>query len=241
MPESSHESGKETRYRVRVESQEEIADGVFYLKTDRPFDFLPGQCVALAIRQDEQARYYSIASGRSETRIGILYDLVPEGKLTPELARLGSGDELLMSDPFGSFVDGEEVAVWIATGTGIAPFLSIARSLPSTAVARTKMLIHGSRTLERFYFREELRDLIQERFVCCCSQCDGNEADAQARGSGFYAGRLTEWLRGAVAEGTLAAGPRYFLCGAAGMVVEVRDLLISAGIPFEDILSEIYF
>jgi ferredoxin--NADP+ reductase len=33
----------------------------------------------------------------------------------------------------------------------------------------------------------------------------------------------------------------YYLCGKALMVVEVRDLLISRGIPFENILSEIYF
>jgi NAD(P)H-flavin reductase len=45
------------------------------------------------------------------------------------------------------------------------------------------------------------------------------------------------WLR----SHELPAGHRYLLCGSARMVVEVRDLLIARGVPFEDIVAEIYF
>jgi ferredoxin--NADP+ reductase len=34
---------------------------------------------------------------------------------------------------------------------------------------------------------------------------------------------------------------KYFICGQALMVVEIRDLLIQKGIPFENIMAEIYF
>jgi len=34
---------------------------------------------------------------------------------------------------------------------------------------------------------------------------------------------------------------KYYICGSADMVVEARDILISKGIPFGSIISEIYF
>ena len=34
---------------------------------------------------------------------------------------------------------------------------------------------------------------------------------------------------------------KYYLCGSAEMVVEIRDILIEKGIPFDRIISEIYF
>lgn len=238
MAATSHESLKAPSHRVRIESQKEIADGVFYMRTARPFDFLPGQCVALSIDPEGPVRYYSIASGSSEKHIGILYDLVPKGRLTPRLSSLRTGDEISMSDPFGDFVDDDGATVWIATGTGIAPFLSFARSLPASTVSGVKRLVHGGRALDRFYFREELRERLGGHFFCCCSRC--SDADAHS-GSDIYDGRLTEWLRASLEGGALSPGPRYFLCGAAGMVVEVRDILIAAEVPFTDILSEIYF
>ncbi|WP_455382922.1 ferredoxin--NADP reductase [Salinispira pacifica] len=223
------------RHVVSVLLQREIARGVYYLELERPFDFHPGQCVAAAIDRREPPRYYSIASGRSEPTIGILYDLVAEGALTPRLSRLQAGERIWISDPFGSFLDGEEPSVWIATGTGIAPFLSLARSLPPEVSAARKRLIHGARTADRFYFQDELVERVGAGYLRCCSQCSGESPQ------GVYAGRLTAWLRQAAAEGEVGRGPRYLLCGSAGMVVQVRDLLISAGVPFGDILSEIYF
>jgi len=42
-------------------------------------------------------------------------------------------------------------------------------------------------------------------------------------------------------EHDLATDNRYYLCGSAEMVVQVRDILISKDIPFQNIVSETYF
>jgi len=252
MSTPGHESDRTRRHHVRIVEQEQISDGVYYLRVERPFDFLPGQCIAMAMSQISPARYYSLASDPADTEIGILYDLVPGGALTPHLSRLRSGESVWLSDPFGTFVDDEGPAVWIATGTGVAPFLSRARSLAGDILRSRKWLIHGGRTNDRFYFGQELARRMPDRFLRCCSQCEPSLLPAGSTGrdefdpiklpeAGLYRGRLTVWLTQALAARIFEEGSRFLLCGSAGMVVNVRDMLIAAGIPFDRILSEIYF
>lgn len=208
-----------------VSENMEIASGVYLLKVPRETDFSPGQIVALKLDARIEPRYYSIASGADESFLDLLYDVVPAGALTPRLSLLQTGDPLQVSDPFGSFLDRPGETWWIATGTGIAPFVSMAKS----ASTEGKHLIHGGRTPDRFYYRQYFARSLGERYTCCCSQ--GSPPWA-------YPGRLTAWLE---ERDDLPADARYMLCGGSAMVVEVRDILIGKGVPFENIASEIYF
>jgi len=207
-----------------VKSNEEIAPGIFRLTFPREHDFIPGQTLALTTDRAIPARYYSIASAASEPFIEILYDLVPEGQLTPRLARLAPGDVLLASAGFGAFCDGEGASVWIAAGTGVAPFASMARS----GMLADKTLVHSSRTLAGLYLRGYFSSMLDGRYVPCCS----TESD-----EGVFPGRTTTWL----ASAKVPAAERYLLCGSSRMVVDVRDLLIARGVPFSRIVAEIYF
>lgn len=192
-------------------------------------DFSAGQCVALELAGI--TRYYSIASGEGDGRVGVLYDVVPGGQLTPLLASLTPGDVVGVSPPFGSFVDKSDGSVWIATGTGIAPFRSMIRS----GVTAT-LLLHGSRNSSGMYFQGELCAALGPRYVPCVSRPGRNETGALER-AGAYLGRLTARLR---EQGTDRSA-RHYLCGSAAMVVDVRDLLVEFGVPFDNIESEIYF
>src|SRR5512147_1973202 len=106
---------------VRVTDRRELTSGVFLLTVERFCDFAPGQTVAISTDLSLPPRPYSIASGVSDPGLEILFDLVPGGLLTPLLAQLSPGDTVLVSEPFGSFVDRPGSSCWIATGTGIAP------------------------------------------------------------------------------------------------------------------------
>ncbi|NOR73559.1 MAG: oxidoreductase, partial [Draconibacterium sp.] len=147
-----------------------------------------------------------------------------DGFLTPKLAGMIPGEKILISKPYGSFLGTTEPAWWIATGTGIAPFYSMFQS----GNFENKKLIHGAGYLNQFYFEDELEWAMNDNYVRCCSRessCD------------VIPGRVTEYLQ------TISDFPdiKYYLCGKALMVVEVRDLLIEKGVPFENILAEIYF
>jgi ferredoxin-NADP reductase len=209
---------------TEVTGNKEIAPGIFRLTFPRAHDFVPGQTVALTVEPSLPARYYSIASGSRDAGIEILYDLVPEGLLTPRLARLAPGDRLLASKPFGAFRDGEGDAVWIAAGTGIAPFASMVRS----GLHAGRTLIHGSRTLAGLYERSYFSSVLRERYVPCCST---------ESAPGVFRGRSTLWL----SSHSLPRAERWMLCGSSRMVVDARDILIGRGVPFTSVVAEIYF
>ena len=210
---------------VEVEDNIEIAKDVFVLSFPRRHPFVAGQVLGVCLRKGGTPRLYSIASGTSDDMIRLLYNIKPEGELSPGLAALKPGDTLFVSSPFGRFYGTDTPAVFIASGTGIAPFASMLRS----GMDKDKILIHGGRTLDSFYFNDELTELIgKENSIRCCSQ---------EKGVNVYEGRLTKYLR---EQKELPADRKYYLCGQAEMVVETRDLLIEKGMPYENIIAEIY-
>ncbi len=211
--------------KVKVLRQKEISPGVFVLSFQRPWDFTAGQVIGISGTETEEARLYSIASGELDEEVDILYNINPEGKLTPWMAQLNTADNLWVSEPFGSFTGSGEPAWWIASGTGIAPFISMLR----TGLHKNKKLLHGGRNLNSFYFNEMLEPVLQDNYIKCCSRENGD---------GIYHGRITQYLR---EHSSLPLDQKYYLCGSAEMVVDARDILIEKGIPFDNIVSEIYF
>jgi ferredoxin/flavodoxin---NADP+ reductase len=209
---------------VSITSRQEIAPGVFVVSFRRHFSFIPGQVVAVAMHPDHQYRFYSIAGGMQDSDIRLLFDLKPGGQLTPLLASVEHGDTIFVSDPTGNFYGTAKPAVWIAAGTGIAPFISMWRS----GLRRNKLLVHSGRFLHSFYFEDELK-VMGKNYIRCFTR----EA-----GDGVYHGRINKWIS---EQNHLPDDRRYYLCGSAEMVVDTRDALIEKGISYENIFAEIYF
>lgn len=210
---------------VVIERLEEIAPDVHILEFSRFFEFEPGQVIKLAWDREAEPRLYSIASGSGSPHIQLVFNVVNDGTLTPKLAKLKVGDQIYASKAFGKFICGDGPAWWIAAGTGIAPFASMFRS----GMQQDKVLIHGGKFADSFYFQEEFAAILKENYVRCSSQ---EEVE------GAYHGRLTAWLK---EQDELPKKAVYYLCGSSEMVVETRDILISKGIGFGQIVSEIYF
>ena len=201
----------------------EISPGVHVISFKRDFNFLPGQVVKIAVDNNHAPRIYSICSGNTEKEIRILFNIKDDGFLTPKLASMIPGEKILVSKPYGSFTGTREKSWWIATGTGIAPFYCMVKS-----GLTAEKLIHGVRHLNQFYFEDELEEALNDKYIRCCS----SESSCNT-----IPGRVTDYLN----EFQKLPDVKYFVCGQALMVVEVRDLLIKKGIQFENILSEIYF
>jgi ferredoxin--NADP+ reductase len=208
-----------------ISDSEEIAEGVFLLSFQRDFSFKAGQVIGIGLEKEGPRRLYSICSGENEEHVQILYNVVEEGYLTPKLSYLKPGDSIWITAPRGDFIYDPAPAIWIASGTGIAPFYSMFRSNQR----ENKVLIHGERYLERFYFFDEFSEFFGDSYLRCCS---GEISDD------VYEGRVTSYLR---ETESLPKDFKYYLCGRAEMVVDSRDILIERGIPFDQIISEIYF
>ena len=194
------------------------------LAWDSTVPFEPGQVVPVTVSPDLPPRLYSLVSGVNDSDRSLLYTVVSGGELTPRLAELKPGDPLFVGEPTGSFRTPKGPAVWISNGTGIAPYLSMLRS----GLSQDKLLIHGARFQQQFYDQEFLSSVLAKNYVRCAS------ADL---GEGLFPGRLTTY----VSQQTWNPEVPCLLCGSASMIVETRDLLIQAGVPFSKILSEVYF
>jgi len=208
----------------RITSNKEISPQVYVISVKRDFDFAPGQVVKLALDRESPPRIYSLCSGNQDMDASVLFNVKETGSLTPRLASLKPGDRILMSAPYGSFRGDTSAAWWIGSGTGIAPYYSMLRS----GLGINKKLVHGVRFMNQFYFGEELARKMGGNYIRCCSR---------ESAAGVFSGRISTYIE----QVDNLPDVKYFLCGNALMVVEVRDLLIARGISFEKIVAEIYF
>ncbi|RPH33515.1 MAG: oxidoreductase [Bacteroidales bacterium] len=201
-----------------------LAQDAFILKFKRNFTFKAGQVIGLGVNTAIEPRLYSIASGETDETIEILYTEKSDGKLTPMLSILKKGEIILVTNPFGTFTEYSDSPICISTGTGVAPFISMLKS----GKGRNATFIHGVRIPEYFYFEDFLKSTLGSSYIQCCSGSNSPQ---------YYNGRVTKYLL----ENLINPSKKYYLCGVAEMVVEVRDILISKGVPYGNIISEIYF
>lgn len=197
----------------------------YYLEFKRDFDFIPGQVLGITLEQGPMPRLYSIASGKDADTVGILYSVKDDGQLTPPLSRLAPGDSLLHTPPSGTFYHQAGLSWWIASGTGISPFLSWLRS----GMDLPERLIFGARHSDGLFFRKEIATAAGAALYPCISADEKTDA---------FHGRVTDFL------GSVPLVPldcHYFLCGVAEMIVDTRDLLIARGVGPGKIHAEIYF
>jgi ferredoxin--NADP+ reductase len=207
---------------VSILNKTQISDNVFTIEFKRSFNFKPGQIIGITNSTQLPPRLYSICSSSSSKNISILFNVKNDGELTPPLAQINVGDKIWITEVQGKFTYNNEPAWWIATGTGIAPFYSMFKS-----GQKPLKLIQGGRLKTDMHFNSTFKEL--NNYIRCCSQDTGAD---------IYEGRLTRYLE---EFNELPTNINYYLCGSAEMVVDVRNLLIGKGIPFGNIITEIYF
>lgn len=163
-------------HELTVEWVHHWTDKTFSFRVNRPqsFKFRNGEFAMIGLDTDEKdyglpsegkiLRAYSIASPNWAEYLEFLSIKVPDGPLTSRLQHLEVGDRMIMSPkPVGTLVldqlnPGRNL--WLfATGTGLAPFMSVAFD-PETYEQYDKViLVHTVRTLAEHAYREELSKL----------------------------------------------------------------------------------
>lgn len=177
-------------------------------------------------------RPFSIASAPAELpEVELYVALVDGGRFTPLLWRLVPGDRLWHDPvPKGVFTFSRVPAgadlVLVATGTGLAPFISFLRRHPVEGPWRRLVLVHGVRTPAELGYRAELearaaRDATV-RYVPVVSRPD------PADGWNGAVGRVQSALAGHGVE-LDPARAHVFLCGNPDMIRDVRALLEPRG------------
>lgn len=181
-----------------------------------------GRLVFMHGRQPSDNRSYSMASGEHDEHLQFLYRLIPQGKLTPQLAELKPGDPLELSGPFGEFSvrDLERPLVFVATGTGVAPCRAYIKSFPSLKLT----LFHGTRVQEDLFYREEFEAY---DYYPCVSREEGDH----------FHGRVTEAFR----KYDFAPDSHFYLCGVNEMIFDLMALLKERGVDDSCAFTEAYY
>src|SRR5580704_6873471 len=103
----------------------------FEMQSVSRFGFVAGQWLSFKTNEpsgEEITRAYSIASPPGEdNRFALCLNRVLDGFMSNFLCDMKTGDEVACSGPFGDFILRPPMrdTVFIATGTGIAPFRSM--------------------------------------------------------------------------------------------------------------------
>jgi ferredoxin-NADP reductase len=208
----------------------------------RPFGFVAGQWLSfkqLKPDGEELTRAYSISSPPGDDpRFALCLNRVQDGFMSNFLCDMKEGEEIQCQGPFGDFILRPPLrdTIFIATGTGIAPFRSMLHWLladESRHQEKQFWLVFGSRYEKDIYYHEEFLSLAREH-------SNFHYLPTLSRGSAEWKG-----LRGYVQEHVpgIARGRNdmhAYICGLDKMVKANRELLKSLGWDRKSIRYEKY-
>jgi NAD(P)H-flavin reductase len=202
-----------------------------------PFDYAPGQAVAIATHGQEKRRPYSIAAAPEDARrdgfLELLVGVNAEGTPGPHLT-LEAGQLVDIEGPLGSFMfppaPEERRFVFIAGGTGIAPLRAMMRRalhLPHRNIG----LFYSVRTPDEFAYEQELRRLAD------LGEIELRQTVTRATDTDWTGarGRLN---RDALGELVHDPATLCFVCGPPALVDEMPKILTDLGIPPQRIRIE---
>lgn len=227
--------------RQRLLEVQTLTPNLFTLRTTRDpgFRFTAGQFARLGVRKPSGCivwRAYSMVSAPHDEFLDFFSIVVPDGEFTSELSRLSVGDELLVDkQAFGfltldRFPDGRDL--WLlATGTGIAPFLSILQDFEAWQRFERIVLVYSVRQARELAYQQLIADLPQREYL----EGLGDKllylpVVTREQVPGALHGRITQLIESGELERAagLALTPehsRIMLCGNPQMIEDTRAVL----------------
>ena len=205
-------------------------DKTFSFKTTRnkSFRFINGEFAMIGLIIDDKplVRAYSIASANYDDHLEFLSIKVPDGPLTSKLQHLKVGDEVvIMPKSTGTLtIDNLTPAdnlYLLATGTGLAPFMSIIRDPATYEKFKSVILCHTTRTHEEHAYSNVITEIASHfplKYYDTCTQEDY-----------VRKGRFWEHIEKFTNGGFNRDTDRVMVCGGPDMNFECRDYFEEAG------------
>ncbi len=242
-PQESHHERAFDTYETTIEIAKMVTPRNIHLRFRLPagktMHFRAGQFVQVFVPQSDKPRRtsYSIASGpQHQDFFELCVTHVEGGKSSTFLHSLKVGDKVTVMGPLGKFGMPEPLprdAVFIATGSGIAPFRSMIEDQLAKKTPHKLNLLFGNRFDEDIIYKSDWEKLATEnknfRYFFTLSRptekWKGSKGYVQEKISGFV------------------ASPKdndFYICGLSPMINAVQEKLLSLGVPKEQIHFEKY-
>jgi propane monooxygenase reductase subunit len=202
------------------------------LKLIEPGDikFFPGQYMDITIPGTDAVRSFSMANttSRDTGQLEFVIKIYPDGQFSQFLdTQLAVGDRLDLTGPFGVFTlrEGDSDLVFVGGGAGMAPILSLLRSMAERGIPRPATFFYGARGRHDLCFESELRELESKlpsfRYLPALSEPAGGD------GWTGETGLITDVVKRHAAS---LAGAHAYVCGPPPMVEAAIPLLSSLGV-----------
>lgn len=183
---------------------------------DKPIRFIPGQYAKLRVAQFEWRDYSIAAVSGNQLTLLISNRTHGDGSNYADTVRPGEATEIEL--PFGSYhlLRNAHRKVFVATGTGLAPFLPMFDQMAQAGQLNGAELYFGCRTPAEDITRAFA--CLPQRTVACVSRAPTPV--------GGLPGRVTQVLAGLQFDPSTTD---FYVCGSAAMVADCKMLLEGAG------------
>jgi benzoate/toluate 1,2-dioxygenase reductase subunit len=213
-----------SRYEGTLASIERLSDSTIHFSIDiegsnKP-GFLAGQYVNVEIPGSGETRSYSFSSAPGASRASFVVRNVPSGKMSGFLSEQAQpGQRIGFTGPYGSFYlrDPQRPVLFLAGGTGIAPFLSMLDVLKASGNTQPVRLVYGVTSDIDLVAIEQLEEAQRVLPDFSYRTCVVDAASGHPR-KGYVTGHVeAEWLN----DGNVDV----YLCGPVAMVEAVQGWL----------------
>lgn len=221
-------------------------DSLFSFRTtrDRGYRFVPGQFARLGVRDAEHDtvvwRAYSIASAAHDEHLEFFSVVVPGGAFTSRLSKLRQGDEILVERRSYGFLTTDRFEagkdLWmLATGTGLAPFLSILHDFATWENYDNLILVQSVRTQSELAYEDLIRSFDKSEYYAeFARKLRYARIVTREPVPGTLRERVTKLLASGVLEENIGLKldhdrSRIMLCGNPEMVEDSRKVLTERG------------
>ncbi|HEU0235793.1 MAG TPA: FAD-binding oxidoreductase [Candidatus Limnocylindrales bacterium] len=234
----------------RVDQTDDLA--YFWVKFDGdPTPFEPGQYMTTGVFADGKLvqRPYSVASAPSvagDDGYELYVKLVPVIRFTTALWRLPVGHRMRMIGPKGRFLlepDDDRTHLYVSTGTGIAPFISMMRQTLAEGRPRRTVMLNGCSYADELGYRDLLEAWERDggypvQYVPTVSR----PADPRNAGWSGRTGRVESVVEAVCRD--LHLRPErtvVYICGNPEMILNVERILMDRGFPEFHVKKELYW
>ncbi|PJE57178.1 2Fe-2S iron-sulfur cluster-binding protein [Marinomonas polaris] len=208
------------------------------LKINKGFDYSPGQFASLTFWREDGTRSYSMAGVTEDDLLEFHIRLVPNGRVTSKLdEHIEIGASIKLNGPLGASYlrrKNNDPMLCVATGTGLAPILSIVRGALESGMKNDIHLVFGARTEEDLYGLDYLNCLATEysnfQYLIALDHTKPNSTS----------------FRGLVTDAIAAHFPelknwRIYLAGAPAMVEAASLACTKRGADIERIYADAFY
>ena len=237
-------------YNGRLSRWDEVSPGLAIIGVEAlesPFEFAAGQYATLGLMGPAGKlvqRPMSISSSADDlSEYEFFIRLVDEGGFTPLLWDRKVGDAINIKGPKGKFLlqDDGRRCLFVASGTGLAPFIGMIETLRDRGQSRDIVLLHGVSYDYDLAWRQQLTELegsdgFPLRYVGTISrpQHCPDWTGCTGRVERIVESQLDE-------HGLTFENTTIYLCGNPDMIVAVEELAAARGFPPEQVRKELYW